>query len=804
MTAKRCVRCPGSVSRLVSVFCLLSVLCLLSAGLSAAQEPTFGVTYVSPLRVFTIDDVIGDYSGATYAVDPDIVCLGPVCPGEDPFIDKDGDTLYPVDHTFGFDVMDFVGADDKVRDGVYAEGWIGTYRDAAGNVIGVKISNNDTALFKSGSPKGTWCTGLGGVSVKCESEHLTVMEHVLTCDQTVPYIYYRDLDGEPAPDPTWPFAALDLIPNDQIAPLDPNESSVVEDIVVGSQYSVTKKDDGKILYRWGTAVKRPTDMRLYSRIPLPDAWKVPGADYRVLRAEMVVRHRVTNNPNDQLRPEDWENEGATGRKPHVLVDDDGFWYSTIDCYEGDGDFIPAGTVFRDPTCGGAGCDPDAYSADLVDGLSNAWYTTIDRDPFAWWYDDVTGELISGPRWRLLSNKFGQDIPGLEIPLVDCDPPPYEHGTLRYEVGDEAVTVINLLDWNEVPLLDVNGDPILDPGTGEPILSRSPFLQTADWISTDDPNTGATRCALVGAGGECISENGLPLTDDFDLAVYVKGDKKPLVIYDAQIRVEYAVDNPIDLGDAPDGLYDGLVYAYPTRLPGGAAHSVAVDSLGEPMLVLGEMIDVELDGLSTVTALGDDDQGFVDDEDGVVFVTALVPGRDARVQVEVTASSEFVGVPFVHLWLDVDGDRSWSVDEKLLSQAVPLGKSTLRFSVPELAAPYEGPTFVRVRLSTMETLDVGGAAPDGEVEDYEVALRGRGFDDIVGLDVDEVMVAESTGVSFASRVWTQLPTATWVALRVGDFDGDLREDVAVRRDDTDQWWVSLAMTNLMVAELLWML
>jgi hypothetical protein len=28
-------------------------------------------------------------------------------------------------------------------------------------------------------------------------------------------------------------------------------------------------------------------------------------------------------------------------------------------------------------------------------------------------------LVSGPRWRLKANKFGQDIPGLEIPLREC-------------------------------------------------------------------------------------------------------------------------------------------------------------------------------------------------------------------------------------------------------------------------------------------------------------------------------------------------------------------------------------------------
>ena len=38
-------------------------------------------------------------------------------------------------------------------------------------------------------------------------------------------------------------------------------------------------------------------------------------NYQVTKAHLVVNHWITNNPNDQLRPEDLENEAATGRKP---------------------------------------------------------------------------------------------------------------------------------------------------------------------------------------------------------------------------------------------------------------------------------------------------------------------------------------------------------------------------------------------------------------------------------------------------------------------------------------------------------
>ena len=66
------------------------------------------------------------------------------------------------------------------------------------------------------------------------------------------------------------------------------------------------------------------------------------------------------------------------------------------------------------------------------------------------------ELVSGPRWRLTSNKFGQDVPGVEIPLVDNSQPPYQKDNIKYDVGEPIVTVINLLDFE-----DLNGNGLRD-------------------------------------------------------------------------------------------------------------------------------------------------------------------------------------------------------------------------------------------------------------------------------------------------------------------------------------------------------
>ncbi len=497
------------------------------AGVLQGQEPM--ETYISPVHTFSIQDLLGDFEGTLLADDPSLVCgVADTCPseGNQPQLDNEGVTLYPIDSTFGFEVIDFEGAVAKVRDLVYDEGWIG---DLPGG-SGIRISNAPTVVLKAGSPKGTWCGGLGGNSVKCSSEHFTVMEHVLSCYETVPYFYADPETGEQMTilhpetgELLEPCAALAVIPDELIAELEPNENSVVEDIVVGSDYSVTLKDDGKPLYRWGTLVKRPTDIRLYARIPLPDAWKLPHTRFAVVSAQLTVQHEVTNNPNDQLRPEDFENEAATGslppnegtrratgRQPETIELPDGTLISARDCYEGDGDFIPAGTVLRHSGY----TRPDAPSSDLRQGLTNAWYTTTDRDPFA--SDPVSG---SGPRWRLKANKFGQDVPGLEIPSLVCSPPPFSHNNIKYEVGAFTTTVIDLLDW-------------------EPD-GASPLAWSDGWKAYLDGEDGTL---------DALSINGLPLTDDFDLAVYLKGEGKPTTLYTAQLVLEWQTTNLMIFSD----------------------------------------------------------------------------------------------------------------------------------------------------------------------------------------------------------------------------------------------------------------
>ncbi len=168
----------------------------------------------------------------------------------------------------------------------------------------------------------------------------------------------------------------------------------------------------------------------------------------------------------------------------------------------------------------------------------------------------------------------------------------------------------------------------------------------------------------------------------------------------------------DFGDAPE--------YYLTRLPEGARHLLGGG------VYLGACVDAEADGQPTNQAYGDDENSGNpvfgscvegDDEDGVVFTSALVVGTPA--EVEVTASAPCT----LSAWIDFDGDGSWDgVDEELFPGGEDLvaGVNGLEFAVP--AGVAVGTTYARFRCTTDGVVSFTGEASDGEVEDYVVSTE----------------------------------------------------------------------------------
>jgi hypothetical protein len=162
-----------------------------------------------------------------------------------------------------------------------------------------------------------------------------------------------------------------------------------------------------------------------------------------------------------------------------------------------------------------------------------------------------------------------------------------------------------------------------------------------------------------------------------------------------------MDGKWDFGDAPDKYHTLLA-------SNGAKHFIV------PGVYLGQKIDAEADGQPNINATGDDLNG-TDDEDGVVFASALNPGKNALI--DVTASCP----GFLNAWIDSNGDGDWTdVGERIFSdQRLDSGINHINFTVP--AGALEGSTYARFRFSSVRGLSFEGPAPDGEVEDYRVQI-----------------------------------------------------------------------------------
>lgn len=162
----------------------------------------------------------------------------------------------------------------------------------------------------------------------------------------------------------------------------------------------------------------------------------------------------------------------------------------------------------------------------------------------------------------------------------------------------------------------------------------------------------------------------------------------------------------------------------SREDGGAVHRLSKG------FWLGDTADVELDGQADPNAMGDDLAG-ADDEDGVIFKTALERGKTAAVQITTSGRGMLNG------WIDFSANGSWGDfgEHVINDHQADAGLATYWFAVPDSAVP--GRTFARFRLSDVGGLSFDGPVlneqsalpPAGEVEDYAVTIGpGSGVDE----------------------------------------------------------------------------
>ena len=241
----------------------------------------------------------------------------------------------------------------------------------------------------------------------------------------------------------------------------------------------------------------------------------------------------------------------------------------------------------------------------------------------------------------------------------------------------------------------------------------------------------------------------------------------------------------DFGDAPDfvagggggGVDDdggagGATFDYPTLTISDGARHVLVD--GGP--TLGAAIDSDEDGQPTSFAIGDDTDMDGDDEDGVVFTSALVAGGSTTVEVTVTGAAGSLNA-----WVDFDRNGSWDAGEQIfIDEPVSTGApNMLSFSVP--AGAIDGISYARFRLDSTGGLSYDGQADDGEVEDYVVIIGeadyGDAPDPLIATDGEYPTLLLNDGPFHALDGTTFLGTSV-------DADLDGQPDATATGDDLD--------------------
>ncbi len=204
---------------------------------------------------------------------------------------------------------------------------------------------------------------------------------------------------------------------------------------------------------------------------------------------------------------------------------------------------------------------------------------------------------------------------------------------------------------------------------------------------------------------------------------------------ADLSRDFGIWRPADYGDDPT--------QYPTQASGLPNPADAARHIIVPGLYLGALVDAEGDGQPVVQANGDDANGEIDDEDGVLFLTPLQPCRTARIQLTAETSNEPANYGAFFDW---NGDGVFGPGEGFPGT---IGTET---KVVEIPVPCSAVDIVytrfRLALVAAEVQAGTGTAFSGEVEDYVLAALGDRvwFDnDKNGLQGDVVLEPGAPGV-----------------------------------------------------------
>ncbi len=371
--------------------------------------------------------------------------------------------------------------------------------------------------------------------------------------------------------------------------------------------------------------------------------------------------------------------------------------------------------------------PDNSNGDVRDNIGKLQYTNPNNQQTETITDTVAINIIE-PFLNITKEVISQSDP--------IGP----GGQIKYRVTIEH-TADSAMDAYGVIMTDTLPASL----TNVQVTSMSPSLLTWSY----DPVTGVLRIPDTGSfdiplGTTYVIEYTADITSDLDAGGSI--DNNAVITWtsmdgDFPGREREYTDNDVapvqvdgEFGDLPDGPYPTL------SANNGARHLIPS---GANPYFLGAAVDAEPDGQPNAAATGDDDNpaSGTDDEDGVTFLTPIIPGQPANVQIVANADG------YLHGWFDFDADGV--LDDILITavDGVALGSPTAMRDYPVTAgshiytfdAPANtttlDPIYSRFRFTSYETasdppndppgiLGPDGLALDGEVEDYVLMSLGN--------------------------------------------------------------------------------
>jgi hypothetical protein len=358
-----------------------------------------------------------------------------------------------------------------------------------------------------------------------------------------------------------------------------------------------------------------------------------------------------------------------------------------------------------------------------DTYKNVWGGRFEGLPLPVWSpDEATARIFNGVIgdfvWFDKNNngKFdGSDFnagPGVVVNLLD------ENGNLIKSTTTDAngrYLFTELPEGNYIVEIDPSnfneGQPLEAASVAAGAEAPGPFTGIAneenDHNATNVVNGGYRSNVIKLTAGSQPLDDARPDTPNFDGA-----DE------DSNLTIDFAfTPPPRDWGDLPDtGVGTGPGNYQTTAADNGPSHII------NQGVKLGPLVpDAEDDGQPNASATGDNLAG-TNDEDGVVFLTPMVAGTTAKVQV---TTNDTDGTGFLSLYFDFNGDGKFDGPGEVFLADVSQTNGVYVLDVP---VPADAAKVFGVRARFTDEAGQGGGSPTGpgsrgEIEDYMLAGLG---------------------------------------------------------------------------------